>query len=86
MKTYEFRVVVKPDEDRWIAYCPALVKQGAATWGYTREEASKNIKEVLQMTLESMALHEEAIPVESQDKGLLVRVTVACGSISRGAG
>jgi len=24
MKTYTFRVVVEPDEDRWFACCPAL--------------------------------------------------------------
>jgi predicted RNase H-like HicB family nuclease len=39
MKSYLFRVVVEPDEDRWHAYCPALDKYGAATWGYTKEEA-----------------------------------------------
>ena len=61
MKTYEFRVVVEPDEDRWVAYCPALVKQGAATWGYTREEASKNIKEVLEMVIEDLL--ELGIPI-----------------------
>jgi len=31
MKTYTFNVVVEPDEDRWHAYCPVLVHQGAAT-------------------------------------------------------
>jgi len=24
MKTYIFKVVVEPDEDRWHAYCPVL--------------------------------------------------------------
>jgi hypothetical protein len=27
MKTYNFRIVVKPDGERWHAYCPALVGQ-----------------------------------------------------------
>ncbi len=49
MTTYTFKVVVEPDEDRWRAYCPALEAQGAASWGYTREEAFQNIGEVLQM-------------------------------------
>ena len=31
MKTYVFRVVVEPDEDRWIAYCPILEDKGGAT-------------------------------------------------------
>ena len=64
-KTYQFRVVVEPDEDQWVAYCPALVKQGAATGGQTREEAHINIHQVLQMTLESMIFHGETIPVET---------------------
>ncbi len=67
MKTYVFRVVVEPDEDRWSAICPMLESQGAATWGHTREEAVKNIQEVLQMTLESMAAHGESMPEEPQE-------------------
>ena len=67
MKTYVFRVIVEPDEDRWAAVCPVLEKQGAATWGDTREEALKNIQEVLQMTLESMASHGESVPEEPQE-------------------
>jgi predicted RNase H-like HicB family nuclease len=47
--TYTFKVVVEPDEDRWRAYCPALEEQGAATWGYTREEALQHVREVLEM-------------------------------------
>ena len=48
-RTYLFRVVVEPDEDRWHAYCPALKDKGGATWGYTREEALKNIREVVEL-------------------------------------
>ena len=55
MKKFRYRVVVAPDEDRWFTYCPVLETKGAATWGFTREEAIKNIREVLQMTLDSMA-------------------------------
>jgi predicted RNase H-like HicB family nuclease len=47
--TYTFRIVVEPDEDRWRAYAPALEAQGAAIWGYTREEALASIREVLEM-------------------------------------
>ena len=61
-RTYIFRVVVEPDEDRWFACCPALEKYAAATWGYTREEALKNIEEVLQMTIESMIEDGQPIP------------------------
>jgi predicted RNase H-like HicB family nuclease len=64
VKTYVFRVVVEPDEDRWVAYSPALKEQGGATWGYTREEALENIRQVVQMTVESMVEHGEPVPVE----------------------
>ena len=30
MKTYIFKVMVEPDEDRWSAYCPTLAHLGDA--------------------------------------------------------
>ena len=62
MKTYVFRIVVEPDEDRWIAYCPLLESQGGATWSHTEEEALRNIREVVQMTVKSMVEHGEPLP------------------------
>jgi predicted RNase H-like HicB family nuclease len=61
MKTYTFKVVVEPDEDRWHAHCPALDQYGAATWGNTHEEALKHIQEVVQMVIEELA--EDGIPI-----------------------
>jgi len=66
MKTYIFKVAVEPDEDRWFAYCPALEEKGGATWGYTKEEALKNIKEVVEMTVQSMIEDGEPIPAEPE--------------------
>ena len=67
MKTYMFEVVVEEDpfEDgtmAYHAYCPSL--KGATTWGYTRQEALKNIREVVEMTVEGMTERAEAIPEE----------------------
>ena len=62
MKTYTFKVIIEPDEDRWLAYSPALADRGGATWGYTKEEAQANIREVLKMTLQSMIEYDEPIP------------------------
>ena len=84
MKTYTFQVVIEPDEDRWRAYSPELEEYGGATWGYTREEAEQNIREVLVMVLETMLEDNDIIPetaVAAADKGLaaegdLVAVTV----------
>ncbi len=73
-KTYTVKVEIEPDDDRWFACCPILEDKGVATWGYTREEALKNIREVLEMTIKSMIDHEESIPEESS--GDSKRVTI----------
>jgi predicted RNase H-like HicB family nuclease len=77
MTTYTFKVVVEPDENRWRAYCPALEDQGAATWGYTKEEALRHIREVLEMIVAELA--EEGKPVPGNvavSEEPLVAVTV----------
>jgi predicted RNase H-like HicB family nuclease len=79
MKTYSFKVVVERDEDfegnpsGWHAYCPALERQGASTWGATESEALKKINEVVHMVVESMLEHGEYLPEEPDDD---VEVTV----------
>jgi predicted RNase H-like HicB family nuclease len=66
LKTFMFRVVVEPDEDRWFAYCPALEKYAATTWGYTKREALEHIREVVEMIVEELKDEEEKIPEEPQ--------------------
>jgi predicted RNase H-like HicB family nuclease len=79
MKTYNFKVVLEPDEDfdgnpsGWHAYCPALESQGASTWGATEAEALKSINDVVRMVVESMFEHGERVPEEPADQ---VEVTV----------
>lgn len=80
MKTYKYRVVVVPDEDRWFAYCPALEAKGGATWGYTREEAIKNIREVLPMVLETLNELGEDIPEELEEGAIVLEETVVVGA------
>jgi predicted RNase H-like HicB family nuclease len=77
MTSYVFKVVVEPDEDRWHAYCPALVDRGAATWGETREEALANIEDVVKMVVASMMEHGEAIePADTVEVSREPRVAV----------
>lgn len=69
MKTYVFKVEIEEDpfddgKMAYHAYCPSL--KGASTWGYTEEEALKNIREVVEMTVESMIEHGEPIPEEPE--------------------
>ena len=77
MKSYIFKVVVEPDEDKWHARVPELESKGAATWGGTRDEAFKNIQEVARMVIEDMLEDGEPMPdsVTVHD-GPLVSVTV----------
>jgi predicted RNase H-like HicB family nuclease len=77
MKTYIFKVVVEPDDDKWSAYCPALLPQGATTWGNTQEEALKHINEVVQLIVQELLEDGEPVPEDvlvSQDP--LVSITV----------
>lgn len=66
LTTYSFKVVVEPDEDAWHAHCPALAAHGAATWGSTREEALRHIREVVEMVVAE--LEEDGVPVPIETK------------------
>ena len=68
MKSYAFRVVVEPDEERWHAYCPSLEDRGAATWGYTEEEALRHIQEVVQMVVAELIKSGEGLPSEPREE------------------
>ena len=76
MKTYVFGVVVEPDEDCWSAYCPALEGYGAASWGYTREEALKNIHEVVEMVEDEEPIPERLSEEVSVSSGPRVIATI----------
>ena len=68
MKTYNFKVIVEPDEDfdgnpsGWHVFCPALESIGGSTWGETREAALKNINEVVQMIVQEFVEEGRALP------------------------
>ena len=77
MTTYVFKIVVEPDEDVWHAYAPALLKQGASTWGNTKEEALKHINEVVHMIVAELIEDGESVPEDVQvSQEPLVSVTV----------
>ena len=73
MKTYAFQVVIEEDEwldERikdpvWRAYIPALVHQGASSWGYTEKGALKNLKDAVDLLIESLLEHGEEHLLES---------------------
>ena len=73
MKTYSFQVVLEkdkwpdePDENAvWRAYIPALVHQGAASWGYTQKEALKNLQDAVDLLVESLLAESGEIDFET---------------------
>lgn len=50
----KYRAILEQDQDRWSARIPELEAQGVATWGYTRDEAVRNLEEVLEMVTEDL--------------------------------
>jgi predicted RNase H-like HicB family nuclease len=80
VKTYSFKVVIEPDEDAegdpaWHAYCPALVSIGAATSGRTREEALKNINEVVRMIVQESIEEGTQLPEGPADSVDVVEIS-----------
>ena len=64
MKTYQFTVVIEPDEEAFHAFVPAL--PGCHTFGLTVDEARANIAEAMELHIESMQEDGESIPVERE--------------------
>ena len=62
MTSYTFPIEIEPDEDRWFARVPDLEEHGAATWGYTKQEALSNIQEVAKMVIESLVEDGKPLP------------------------
>jgi predicted RNase H-like HicB family nuclease len=77
MKTYNFKVVIEPDEDfdgnlkGFHAYCPALDSLGGVTWGATEAEALKNMNDVIHVIVDELI--EEGKPIPEGPEGSAVR-------------
>lgn len=64
MKTYQFTVVIEPDEEAFHAFAPAL--PGCHTFGMTVDEARANIAEAMELHIEGLQEDGEPIPVERE--------------------
>ncbi len=56
---YRFPYIIEPDEDGFYITCPAL--KGCSTQGDTREEAIRNIKDAIWLSLKVMQDENEDI-------------------------
>lgn len=72
-KTYSFKVILEPDDDKWHVYCPVLLKYSASTWGNTQEEALKNIEEVVNMVIDELV--EDGLPIPEEPKDEVIVFT-----------
>jgi len=63
MQAYRYTVIIEREDDGGFhAFCPAL--PGCHTQGETLEETLANIREAIQVYLESLKAHNEPLPVE----------------------
>jgi predicted RNase H-like HicB family nuclease len=54
--SYRVNIIFSKDENGYFAYCPEL--QGCHSQGDTYEEASENIREAIELYLETMSKEE----------------------------
>ena len=64
MHYYNYTIVIEPDENAFHAYVPAL--QGCHSCGNTHDEAKENIKEAIELYLETLLDLGEEIPIEQE--------------------
>lgn len=57
----KLRVVIEPDEDVFVAYCPEL--PGCVTYGKTEDEARRNIVEAIELYLKPS---EQKLPEDAK--------------------
>lgn len=72
--TMEYKVVLEkdPEDKGYVVHCPAL--PGCFSQGDTIEEALKNIKEAIELYLESLEKDKERIPKDVETMIIPVKV------------
>jgi predicted RNase H-like HicB family nuclease len=77
MKTFQFTVVIEPDEEAFHAFVPSL--PGCHTFGMTVDEARANIAEAMGLHIESMQEDGEPIPLEREPM-FITRLSIPVGA------
>jgi len=65
----DFEILIEPDEDGFHVWCPAL--KGCHSFGLTKEEARENIREAIELWLDSAG--EDNPPIPDRER-ILVRL------------
>ena len=73
--TYKVGVIIEKDEHGYYAYCPEL--EGCQTQGDSFEDVMKNIKEAIELYLETLPQKERSHYLSQELYTTLVEVNVA---------
>lgn len=73
--SYKFSVVLEKDDNGYFAYCPEL--EGCYSQGKNYEEAIKNIREAIELYIETMSVDEIKQSVSKEVINTTIEVKVA---------
>ena len=73
--SYKVSIIIEKDKDGYYAYCPEL--EGCQTQGDTFEEVIANIKEAIELYLETLSLEERKTFLSQEILTTTLEVTVA---------
>lgn len=73
--SYKVSVVIEKDDSGYYAYCPEL--EGCHTQGGTIEETMDNIKEAIELYLETLSQEERALYLSKEILTTSLEVTLA---------
>lgn len=73
--TYKVNILVEKDEDGFYAYCPEL--PGCQSQGDTLAEAAENIKEAVELYLETLSEEEKQSLLNKEVVAMTLEVQVA---------
>lgn len=73
--SYKVSIVIEKDKDGYYAYCPEL--EGCQTQGDTFEEVLANIKEAIELYLETLSAEERKTLLSQEILTTTLEVTVA---------
>lgn len=73
--SYKVSIIIEKDENGYYAYCPEL--EGCQTQGDSLEEILANIKEAIELYLETMSEAEKKIHLSKEILTTMMEVQVA---------
>ena len=63
MLNQTFRIIIQPDGKSFHGFVPSL--PGCHTWGKTIQETQTNVREAMELHIESLLAHGETVPLDN---------------------